>query len=89
MKKYLKELPNKSHGHKKRFALLASGGFTLLIFAIWSFVMFGPEPQVAEDSTGPVNLAAVSQAEVTPFENVFVGIKDSWKSITGFIGNGQ
>ena len=88
MKKYLKELPNKSHKHKKRFALLASGGFTLVMFAVWSFVMFAPEPQLA-DETGPVNLAAASTAEVTPFENIVDGMKESWQSLTGFIGDGQ
>jgi hypothetical protein len=84
MRKYLKELPNKSRGHRKRFALLASGGFTLLVFVIWSAVKFDRVPEVA-DTTGPVNLAAVSEA-APPFETIFSGIKSYWQALTNLKG---
>jgi len=89
MKAYLNDLPNKSVEHKKRFALLVSGGFTLLIFAVWSFVHFGPEPEVVTETEGPVTLAAAVTAEVSPFANLANGIGDAWSSLTNFITNGQ
>jgi hypothetical protein len=88
MKQYLKDLPNKPHKHKKRFALITSGVFTLAMFSVWSFVMFGQEPELASE-TGPVNLAAASTAEVTPFENILDGLKESIQSITGLIRDGE
>lgn len=85
MKRYLSQIHTKPEAHKKRFALLVSGGFTLLIFAIWSVVMFGGEAQVAKEAAGPVNLAAVSQSGITPFENLLEGIRDAWGSIIDLI----
>lgn len=87
MRKYLSEIHTKSPKHKKRFALLVSGSFTLVIFAFWSMVSFRDEPQVAKDTTGPVNLAATIEA--APLDNILDGIKDSWKSLTDLITNGQ
>ncbi|MHB1330400.1 MAG: hypothetical protein ACYCY6_00295 [Minisyncoccota bacterium] len=80
MKKYLSELPNKSPKHKKRFAILVSGTFTLIVFTLWSMVNLSDEPQVVKDNTGPVNLAATIQS--TPLENIFDNIKDSWGNLT-------
>lgn len=87
MKKYLSEIHTKSPQHKKRFAFLVSGTFTLVIFTIWSMVNFGGEPQIAKDTTGPVNLAATIQS--TPLENIFDGIKDSWGSIINLLTDGK
>ena len=41
MKKYLSTLHTRSENHKKRFAFLVSGGFTLMIFSLWSLATFG------------------------------------------------
>lgn len=87
MRRYIHELRKKSPAHRSRFALLASGGFTLAIFVVWFVVTFGPEAPVAKDTTGPVNLAAVEEA-AAPFENILEGIRDAWGSLTGFI-NGK
>lgn len=63
MRKYLATLHQRSHEHKKRFALLASGGFTLLIFSFWSVATFGTggtlaqnniEVQRAHEEVGPL-----------------------------------
>lgn len=49
MRKYLASLPERSDSHKKTFALLVSGGFTLFIFAIWALVNLGtPSGELAE-----------------------------------------
>ncbi len=87
MKKYFRELHTKTPSHKKRFALLASGGVTLAIFAVWSFVRFGGEPQIAKDSTGPVNLAAT--VESSSVAGAFEGIKSSWQSLQKLISDGK
>jgi hypothetical protein len=89
MKKYLSTIHQRSPEHKKRFALVVSGCFTLLIFAGWSLVMFGPKPEVAKETSGPVNLAAVavSQTGVTPFESLSSSLKSAWYSLTHI--NGQ
>lgn len=48
MRHYLATLHKRPDHHKKRFALVVSGSFTLLIFAIWILVNFGgPEPTPA------------------------------------------
>jgi len=41
MRKYLATIHTRSPYHKKRFAFLVSGGFTLLIFGVWSLATFG------------------------------------------------
>lgn len=91
MKKYLKDLPNKSPEHKKRFALLASGSFTVVMFAIWAVVKFGGAPDVVVENTGPVNLAAVATAEseIAPFESLYRGMRDTWNSITEILNDAE
>ena len=86
MKKYFQSLHTKSHKHKKRFALLASASITLAIFAVWSAVHFGFKEESVKVTTGPVNLAAVSQAELSTLENILSDIKTSWRALTH---NGQ
>lgn len=91
MKTYLKQLHTKPDHHKKRFALLVSGGFTAIMFVTWSIVKFGGAPELATEQTGPVNLAAVEVSEVgiEPIENIWRGVSDSWQSLRGIFSNGQ
>ncbi len=80
MKDYLKEIHTKPHHHKKRFAFLVSGSTTLLIFAVWSLVRFGGEPQIARDVTsGPVQLAATIESGV--IGDAWDGVKSSFSSL--------
>ncbi len=59
MKKYLATLHQRSHHHKKRFALLVSGGFTLLIFSIWSLANFGIKgPTLEANEVSPLESLA-------------------------------
>lgn len=91
MKTYLKELHTKPDNHKRRFALLVSGGFTALMFATWFVVKFGGAPEVAKVEEGPVNLAAVeaSAVGIAPFDNVLRGISDSWNSLQEIFNDGE
>ena len=69
MRKYLATLHRRPDHHKKRFALLASGGFTLIIFATWSLVTFGndnpPEETVtrAHEEVGPLESLRANSAQ--------------------------
>ncbi len=81
MKKYLKELHQKPHHHKKRFALLASGIVTLSIFAVWSAVRLSDEPVVAKQTTGPVDLAAAIES-TNGLTEVVKDIKSAWQTLT-------
>ncbi len=74
MKKYLQTIHQRSPAHKKRFALLASGGTTLIIFGIWSLVMFGGKSTVvAVTAEG----GAPPEAVVSPFEEIKGGVANS------------
>lgn len=72
MKKYLATLHTKPDRHKKRFALLVSGGITLAIFTIWCLVTFNTPVVVAEDS----------QAEVGPLESLREGMASSIEGLS-------
>ncbi|MEK7175863.1 MAG: hypothetical protein AAB695_00620 [Patescibacteria group bacterium] len=79
MRKYLATLHKRPPHHKKRFALLTSGAFTLLIFAIWVLVNFGQgeaTPAAAEKS-----LEVVSPLE--SIKNNFNNLGDSALDIYG------
>ncbi len=78
MKQYLKNIHTKSPAHKKRFALLVSGGTTLLIFSIWSMVVFGgsgakvadvPEAKVENTNTA------------SPFGDIKSGVANSFEAV--------
>ena len=43
MRQYLATLHKKSPSHKKRFALMVSGGFTLFVFSLWFVAQNTPE----------------------------------------------
>lgn len=89
MNKYISTLHTKSPSHKKRFALLTSAGVTLLIFTVWSLVKFSPESVVVRETSGPVNLALASTANVSfsPFDNLVSGFKSVWQSLQDINGN--
>jgi len=79
MKTYIKTLKEKPHHHRKRFALLVSGVFTLVIFAGWSMVMFnGPQSvSLAQEET---------QYESGPFSSLGSTLAASFVSIRNNIG---
>ena len=77
MRQYLSTLHTRSDSHKKNFALLVSGGFTLSMFAIWTFVNFGQT--VVEEQ--PVPTLASTQ-EVGPFESLLSSVSSAWDGLT-------
>jgi hypothetical protein len=83
MRTYLENLHKKSPAHKKRFALLASGSFTLLIFAIWATVNFGSLSTSSGQATASANQAT---QEVNPFGSLMRGIGASFDSLRGSVG---
>lgn len=82
MEQYLNNLRTKPKEHKQRFALLVSGGFTLLVLIIWTFVMTTGPKSVARETTGTVNLATVGSIPVTPFGSIIKEFKSSWQALT-------
>jgi len=81
MRQYLSTLHTRSDQHKKNFALLVSGGFTLSMFAIWTFVNFG-QPVVKEDTLPTL----ASTQEVGPFESLLSSVGSAWDSLTSGFG---
>ncbi len=69
MKRYLATLHTKSDHHKRRFALLASGSVTLLIFGIWSLATFGMNGAVV----------AKTEQEVSPFQSLQMNLAASFE----------
>ncbi|MEK7227438.1 MAG: hypothetical protein AAB641_00925 [Patescibacteria group bacterium] len=79
MRKYLATLHKRPPHHKKRFALLTSGAFTLLIFAVWALVNFGEgdeTPAAAEKSLEVIN-------PLESLKNNFSDLRDSTLDIYG------
>jgi hypothetical protein len=80
MRRYLSTLHKRSHTHQKNFALAVSGGFSLLILAIWLLVRFGAvNPVVAEQAPHTTELGTVK--EVGPLESLGDSLAASWTSI--------
>ena len=80
MKKYLSTIHQRSPAHKRRFALAVSGGATLIIFAIWSLVVFGnSNVTVADQNTSASNPTVVANNSntVSPFEDLSGGVANS------------
>ncbi len=74
----MRTIHQRSHAHKQRFALLTSGGITLMIFGIWSLVVFGGRTaQVAE---APVVEVKAVDAE-SPFEGLKGGVANSFNAV--------
>lgn len=76
MRQYLSTLHERPHSHKKRFALVTAGSFTLLIFAIWALATFG-----APDPT-PANANAAIE-EVSPLGSLMRGVGVGFKAMMG------
>ena len=84
MRRYLATLHEKPDHHKKRFALLVSGGFTLILFIGWTVVRFGaPGLQI---SKAPDVKIQNKTEEVTPIGTLKATVKDGWDSITSQFG---
>ncbi len=79
MRHYLSTLHKRPHHHKKNFALAVSGGFSLLILAIWLLVRFGAVDPVVAQNPGVRELGVVQ--EVTPLESLGDSLAASWASI--------
>ncbi len=84
MRTYLSTLHEKSDSHKKRFALLVSGGATMIIFTIWSLVNFGNGGVLAQNENDLVNseskrVATVS--EVSPLESIGASVSSSFAAL--------
>lgn len=71
MRQYLATLHTKPPHHKKRFALLVSGTFTLIIFSLWTMTTFAPEGDTS---------VAVNSNEVGPLESLQAGVRDGYES---------
>jgi len=82
MRTYLATLHKKSPSHKKRFALITSGTFTLLIFAIWALATFGPSTFGTMDS-GQEASANQAVGEANPFGSLLRGVGAGFKALTG------
>lgn len=82
MRKYLATLHKRPEHHKKRFALLVSGVFTLFIFSIWTLVTFGEGGVLAREK-GEKEEAS---AEVGPFESFKNNVATSVEGIFGNFG---
>ncbi len=78
MKKYLATIHTRSDRHKTSFALGVSGGFTLLIFAVW-FIAREPAAPIAKKE-GPSQLAGVVH-EVSPLESLAATAANAWDGI--------
>jgi hypothetical protein len=72
MRQYLSTLHSRSETHKKRFAFLVSGGFTLMMFSLWTLATFGTGGRIAQEK------AVVAQKEepkeVTPLASLKNGV---------------
>jgi ABC-type lipoprotein release transport system permease subunit len=77
MKKYLSTLHQRSPAHKKRFALIVSGGSTLLIFGVWAFVVFGGMNSTVSNDTQNKIVVANPQNEVSPFDDLKGGVANA------------
>jgi hypothetical protein len=82
MRKYLATLHKKPDHHKKRFALLVSGSFTMFIFVTWSLVNYGlPTQERVATVQEPQKVA-----EVTPFSALGDGLATAFKALRGGFG---
>ncbi len=82
MRKYLATLHTKPVHHKKRFALLTSGTFTLIIFAFWSVATFGSGGTLAQNDIESLR----ANREVGPIESLQANVGESWQGIKDGVG---
>ncbi len=78
MRKYLSTLHKRSDKHKSNFALLVSGGFTLVMFGLW-FTLNHSEPEVVVHEGSVRELAATN--EVGPLDSLSASTGDAWQNI--------
>lgn len=82
MRQYLATLHKKPDQHKKRFAFLVSGTFTLFLFVTWSLVNYGLP--ASEGSREQVVVQGSSrEVEITPFNSLEGGMAAAFKALTG------
>lgn len=69
MEDYIRQLRAKPAHHRNYFALAVSGGFTAIIFLVWSYANFGGAPTVVAEKVPDSQVQAVS-----PFKAVGNGV---------------
>ncbi len=85
MREYLETLHTRTPEHKHRFALLTSGGFTLIIFTFWAMATFGVKnPTVAKTSTVKTDKQEVN--EVSPLDSLLGSVAAAFDSLRGGTG---
>jgi len=82
MRQYLATLHKRPHHHKRRFALLASGGFTLLVFGIWALVNFGSTSLTTSGTEASANKAV---EEASPLGSLYRGLGASFEALRGSV----
>lgn len=76
MRNYIENLKERPDHHKRRFALLVSGTFTLAIFAIWTLTTFSPnESVVATENKVKVEERGPLSSLTSSFATVFQAVK--------------
>lgn len=73
MRHYLATLHKRPDHHKRRFALLASGSITVLIFVAWALVTFGNGGTLAENNNDPER----ANPEIGPIDSLRAGASES------------
>jgi len=89
MKTYIKDLHKKPLHHKKRFALLVSGIFTLTIFTFWSLATFSAlsRTQVvatekpADNGPGPLTYLGSNVA------STYESFRNEWSKLTEIVNS--
>jgi hypothetical protein len=85
MKEYLETLHTRTPEHKHRFALVTSGGFTLIIFTFWAMATFG----VDNSTMAKTNSKTAKQeiTEVSPLDSLLGSVIAAFNSIRGGTGD--
>lgn len=82
MRRYIENIQDKSDNHKRRFALVVSGMFTLLIFSLWSMTTFGVLLNTSNvDKTQQE--AQVLSTEVSPLDSIWSDVSGTFSDIKG------
>jgi hypothetical protein len=83
MRTYLSTIHQRSEAHKKRFALVVSGGVTMIIFSIWTLVNFGHGGVLAQNDQQPTtdNRQQDKTSEVSPLESIGASVSESFNSL--------
>lgn len=84
IKKYIDSLHTRSEHHVRRFSMIVSGCFTLLIFGLWLAFKLGPNPVLA-GATQPV----VPPPAESPFQSLKANASEAWALLTGEVGKAK